>query len=104
MRKIEKELVEAVTYFEPFTKGNTCFHRKAGTQYCWELSLHGNVIALFSEKGKNPQVPTYVSLAGWPTKTTKSRLNSLPGVHVYTCRGIHYLNGKEISEYGFFEV
>ncbi len=36
-----------------------------------------------------------ICTADWDTLTTKSRLNALPGVRVYTCKGQLYLNGNE---------
>jgi len=35
----------------------------------------------------------FIRTAGYPTKTTKDRLNCLDKVHVHTSRGIVYLNG-----------
>jgi hypothetical protein len=35
-----------------------------------------------------------ISNAGWPTATTKDRLNCLPGVSILSKKGDWYLNGK----------
>jgi hypothetical protein len=53
------------------------------------LYLHGNLIAK-RVKGK-----THVTTAGYPTNTTKERLNGLSGVYVHVKKPQWYLNGKE---------
>ena len=100
MRKIEEKLVKAIANRKPFHDGNTAFIKTGYNE--WGLFLHGNKIAIFDSKSRDLETPTYVSLAGWPSKTTKSRLNCLKNVHVNTCKGIHYLNGKEIDSDGMF--
>lgn len=104
MRKIEEELRDAINYERPFSKGNTVFHRKAGvnSDAVWELVLHGNPIAIFNMASHTPTIPEYVSLAGYPTKTTCSRLNALPGVCVNVRKGVPYLNGREIDSNGWW--
>lgn len=54
-----------------------------------ELHLFGNVIAYWTEDNK-----LRISSAGWRTKTTKDRLNCLPGVFICQKKGEWYLNGK----------
>ena len=102
MRKIEKELRDAIKYRYPFSKQNTVFHRMANTDEGWELVLHGNPIACFDGGSKYYPIPTYVSLAGWPTKTTCSRLNALDGVELRIKKGVPYLNGREIEADGWW--
>lgn len=51
--------------------------------------LHQHVIASFSKSGLT------ISHAGWPTATTKDRLNALPGVSINQKAGVWYLNGRE---------
>lgn len=102
MRKIEEELRDAINYQRPFSKGNTVFHRMANTDEGWELVLHGNPIASFDGGSATYPIPTYISFAGWPTKTTASRLNSLPGVCVSIRNGVPYLNGREIDADGWW--
>lgn len=102
MRKIELALAGAIHTFTPFSSGNTVFHRMTNTDDGWELVLHGSVIATFDQKARDPTIPTYISLAGWPTKTTCSRLNVLDGVRVNIKNGIPYLNGKEIEADGWW--
>ena len=102
MRKLESEMLNAIKSFTPWSEGNTCFHRMAGTSEGWELVLHGNVIALFDQGSKTPNLPTYISLAGYPTKTTQSRLNCLDGVNVRIKNGVPYLNGRKIDVDGYW--
>jgi len=58
---------------------------------CNVLRLHGNDIAQF-HWGEGILL---ISHAGWPTVTTKSRLNALPGVHIEQRKKVWYLNGEE---------
>jgi len=104
MRKIEKELRDAINCQRPFSKGNTVFHPVAGREHEWELVLHGNSIALFRDDGDDPSypIPDFVSLAGYTTKTTCSRLNALEGVRVHIKKGVPYLNGREIDPDGWW--
>ncbi len=53
------------------------------------LYLHGNKIA--ERRGG----VLWVTLAGWPTVTTRERLNGLSGVRVTQKKGVQYLNGVE---------
>lgn len=102
MRKIESELREAISNFRPFHKDNTVFTRDAFNEGKWTLCLHGNAIASFDQNGKHPTIPTYVSLAGWNTATTRSRLNALDGVEIRTKNFTPYLNGREIEADGWW--
>lgn len=104
MRKIEENILDAIWAWEPFCKGSTCFNRQAGTSDGWELSLHGNVIAYFDRGSKFPQIPVYITLAGWNTHTTRSRLNALNGVNVKVKAGKIYLNGEEIDDTHIWKV
>ncbi len=104
MRKLEQEMCEAIRNFKSWSKDNTCFHRMPGTDHGWELVLHGNTIATFDSGAKNPTVPTNINLCGWNTPTTRGRLNCLDGVNVFQKNRIPYLNGKEISEDGWYPV
>ena len=104
MRKIELQLREAIQNFKPFSKDNTVFHPMSGTEHGWELVLHGNTIAIFDEGDSNPTVPKEISLAGWPTPTTCSRLNALDGVTIQIKKGVPYLNGTEIESNGWYHL
>lgn len=100
MRKIEKELREAIQNQRTFSKQNTVFTHDPNFDL-WILYLHGNAIAQFKPGNT---VPDSISLAGWPTTTTKSRLNALDGVVIHTKDFTPYLNGKEILEYGWYKL
>ena len=54
------------------------------------LRYHGNEIAWRKIGEKTMRI----TLAGWPTVTTRVRLNCLPGVSVHQCKGDQFLNGK----------
>lgn len=95
MRKIEKKLNEAIVNMKPFSGGNTVFHQTMFGK--WELVLHGNTIAVFDPGSRHYPTPKSISFAGWLSKTTCSRLNSLPGVSVRIKNGKPYLNGFEIN-------
>lgn len=102
MRKIELALAGAIHTFNRFSDSNTVFHRMDGTDEGWELLLHGNSIAVFDSGDENPTVPLRISFAGWPTKTTCSRLNALDGVRVNIKNGVPYLNGHQIDAEGWW--
>lgn len=104
MRKINLAIAGAVHTFTPFSGGNTVFHRQAdvNSSAVWELVLHGHPIAIFNQASRTPTIPEYVSLAGYPTKTTCARLNSLDGVSVKVKNGTPYLNGREIDPNGWW--
>ena len=52
------------------------------------LKLHGNTIAGINYLG------TWITDAGWPTRTTFERLNGLDDVRVNTKKGQTYLNDE----------
>lgn len=60
---------------------------REGTIYY--LKLHGNKIACLEADGR-----MWVSSAGWPSNTTKERLNGLPGVKVHQKNYNWYLNDQ----------
>ena len=64
MRKIEQNIVGAFVHCQPAVQSNTMTDGL-------ELKLHGNTIAQW--RGRE----LWVTLAGWPSPTTKSRLNAL---------------------------
>ena len=74
MRKIEQNMLAAIRSGKGFSSGNTCVVHEAaqndGTPVA-RISLHGNHIA-------NVYVDRIMmTLAGWPTVTTRSRLNAI---------------------------
>lgn len=87
MRKITKSAVDAFMMPEPFSQGNT----RVTCDDDINLYLHNNLIASW-----NPITgQLWVTDAGWPTMTTKERLNGIPGVNIVQKAGQWYLNGKE---------
>ena len=64
MRKITKEISESFKLGLNKSKGNT---RTSGNR----VYLHGNAIAEKREDG------LYVTLSGWPTVTTRERVNGI---------------------------
>lgn len=84
MRKVSKDVAAAFMLREKRSIGNT---RTDGET----LFLHGNAIAQWRADG------LYITLAGWPTVTTRDRLNAIDGVRVHADRGRQYLNGSRWS-------
>jgi hypothetical protein len=73
MRKIAQDAARAFCNNRKFSRDNTQVRTGVtiGDQPMTELLLHGHIIA----RRRNGQL--FVTLAGWPTPTTKSRLNAL---------------------------
>lgn len=97
MRKIEKEMLEAIHARKYWNSGNTCVdYVVAGNPHGArsEVFLHGNHIADYWHDTKTLDVDV-VTLAKWSTVTTKSRLRAL-GANVTTKRGVTFLNGEAI--------
>lgn len=84
MRKVTELTCSAFVDRVKYTNGNT--HTDGTTLY-----LHGNAIAQWRDDG------LYITHAGWPTNTTKERLNGLSGVRISQNRGEWYLNGHKWS-------
>ena len=85
MRKITKEAIAAFNDMKPFSKSNTTV--LVTEDNTATLALFGNIIA------KQEDGVLSITTAGWPTSTTKERLNALPGVHIEQKKGVWYLNG-----------
>ena len=64
------------------------------------LYLFGNCIAI----KKKDTGKIEVSMAGYPTVTTRERLNGIPGVSIRQEKGKQYLNGNEIETDKFYAV
>jgi hypothetical protein len=98
MRKIEREMLDAIKARRNWSKGNTRVKFAQGdTGAAWwcNVYLHGNHIAEFNEMTWRAKVNTE-TLSRWPTVTTKSRLRAL-GAHVTTKRGTTYLDGLAVA-------
>ena len=87
MRKITYESCRAFYNATDFKKNNTKVVRI--NEVSAEMYLHGNLIAYSDPEG------IYISNAGWPTNTTKERLNGFDGVHIHQKDFQWYLNGEE---------
>ena len=76
MRKIEREMIQAIIDRTHFSKANTkvAVHVPMGVNSRAEMRiyLHDNHIASYTEDGQ-----LYINHQGWRTRTTKSRLNAL---------------------------
>ena len=99
MRKIEKEVIGAFIDGKAKTMGNTASALNPKTRN-FDLLLHGNRIAVMSNRDGVKKL--WVSNAGWPTRTTQSRLNALFSLldmpeRVYTKNHVQYLDS---SRYG----
>ena len=82
MRKIEREMIQAIIDRKSFNKANTSVSiTYAGTMLdhykdaYMTIKLHGNAIAKYYYNWDN--TPLYINHQGWKTVTTKSRLNAL---------------------------
>jgi hypothetical protein len=98
MRKIEQRMAEAFRNKQTFKSGNTEVLFKAMTndgQY--PKGDHFLVVELFGKEIVRQDSATgviEVTHAGWPTATTKSRLNAI-GAGVHQSNFIWYIDGKE---------
>ena len=83
MRKIEREMIQAIIDRKSYNKANTSvsLYTSATQPGCgldtdsaseMRVYLHGNHIASYTEDGR-----LYINHQGWKTRTTKSRLNAL---------------------------
>jgi hypothetical protein len=95
MRKITKEAVHAFMENLPYKNSNTEVNPTNGNT---GLFLHENMIAF--KIGDKIEI----TLAGWNTKTTRERLNGIPGVSVYTRKGIPFLNGNPINDTDWYTI
>lgn len=81
MRKIEQQMIEALKAGKALNKGNMAVTEryKVSHGYAAQVRLHGNLIAVAEFWGTGREYPykLRVTLAGWPTVTTRSRLNAL---------------------------
>ena len=114
MRKIEKQMIEVITLFKeqaqkPFFNSNlkwymgntqvTC-NRREDDKIVTTVYLHENMIAQYSGDAWG------FKMAGWPTPTTKSRINALSQAFgrdgVYTKKGKHYSSDTEVNACDWF--
>jgi hypothetical protein len=88
MRKITQKSVRNFLDGVPFKKDNTEVIREGTIYY---LKLFGNKIAARTNNG---ELWIAVNRKNWLTRTTKERLNGLPGVTIVQKRHHWYLNGN----------
>ena len=86
-KKITQQSVRKFLDRTPFKKDNTEVVKEDSIYY---LKLFGNKIAALESNGK-----MWISNAGWDSKTTKERLNELPGVNIRQSKGEWYLNNLQ---------
>lgn len=86
MRKITQQSVRNFLDGVPFKNRNTEVCREGSVYY---LKLHGNKIAALTKDGE-----IWISNAGWFSRTTRERLNGLPGVTIIQKKRLWYLNGN----------
>lgn len=86
MRKITQQAIDAFMNGRAFKSGNTSV---IADQSSSKLLLHGNMIAL-----KTVSTGISITHAGFPTVTTKERLNGIPGVRIHQKAGKWYLHGE----------
>lgn len=89
MKKITLDAVHAFMNAEKFKRDNTEVYQCLNVTV---LSLFGNDIAY---RYNDPERTLSVTNRGWFTKTTKERLNGIPGVHITQRKGEWYLNGEQ---------
>lgn len=100
MRKIEKQMLDAISLKKDFRLDNTAVFfisaNESGNPHGSrsEIFLHGNHIANFWHESGQTEVNSR-TLATWPTPTTKSRLRAL-GAHVTTKKGQTFLDGVAV--------
>jgi D-alanyl-D-alanine carboxypeptidase len=95
MKKIDSEAAKALMSFGKYKRDNT---EVTSSGVVSQMKLYGNLIAIHDD-GK-----LSVSLAGYNTVTTKSRLNGLPGVSICNIKGDPYLNGIKIETDKFYQI
>jgi hypothetical protein len=99
MRKITKEAVDAFLVGKDYKKDNTKVNDFAGRTI---LMLHGHTIARKGAEGVK------ISNAGWPTATTKDRLNgildALGKPRIYQKKGVWYMGDKAFPNNKFVEI
>ena len=89
MRKITEDAILSFMNAEKFRRRNTEVEVLPNVTI---LKLFGNEIAF---RYNNPERTLSITHAGWPTVTTKERLNALPNVRIYQRDFQWYLNGQE---------
>ena len=89
MNKLTQESVAAFMNAKKFKKGNMQVEITPSKSI---LRLHGNPIAY---KHNDPEGTISIQNCGWFSRTTKERLNAIPGVNIRQKDWYWYLNGEQ---------
>lgn len=91
MKKITQEMINAYLEGKEFYKSNTevIINPNSSCGTLTQIYLFNNCIA------ENSDLGLYITNQGWFTKTTKERLNALPGVSIFQKNRKWFLNGKQ---------
>jgi hypothetical protein len=87
MRKIANEAISCFMNAKSFRKANMQIEVLPNVT---KMLLHGNCIAY---RYNDPERTLSITTCGWPTNTTKERLNSIHGVRISQKNFQWYLNG-----------
>jgi len=93
MRKIEKLMIQAIHTKQSKSLGNTTVTYECELEMS-KVYLYGHHIATYTHHN-DTTTANPITLACYPTSTTKSRLRAL-GVNVYTKNFTTYLNDRAI--------
>lgn len=88
MREITRESVDALMCNRAFKKANMEVKIIGSTSH---MLLHGNTIAM--HRRVNGVSKFKISHCSWKSRTTKERLNAIPGVSIYQKDWDWFLNG-----------
>ncbi len=104
MRKISQLAAQAFRNGTKFNRDNTSVCKRSDGSM--ELWLHGHLIAKQSRTEG-----LLISLCGWPTPTTRERLNGLldalgypVGFGLYQSKHVQYIGDEEMPETGYYAV
>ena len=96
MRKIDEQAKNAFMNRERFKSSNT---EVVVIDDLPHLYLHNNLIAKVDNNND-----LLINHCGWETRTTRSRLNSLPGVHIKLVKGDFILHKMGHMEKGWINI
>lgn len=91
MRKIEEQMIDAISCGKGWRKDNTqvIVDRSAYSSHITSIYLHGNLICTIYDFPHRREIS--INSCGWQTPTTKSRLNAI--LNHYDLTGIHQSKG-----------
>lgn len=98
MRKIEKEMLQAIQNGESFSGRNTVVTNPVNVHGWQIVTLHGNIIAACRIGIEDGRLQTQVdkpTFRRWPTRTTVSRLRAL-GIDASIRKGVACINGEPV--------